>query len=79
MLIQGNDFLEKTQAAVSAKISEFRLTKANTIDGLHFSAQNGIPWLHVRASNTEPVVRIMAEAADSKSLQQIIACLKKST
>lgn len=37
---------------------------ANEVDGLRLDLPGG--WLHVRASNTEPVVRVIAEAANEK-------------
>jgi len=36
--------------------------EADTSDGLKLSLPGG--WIHVRASNTEPVLRIAAEAPD---------------
>ena len=35
----------------------------NDSDGLRIDFDEG--WLHVRASNTEPIARIIAEASDS--------------
>jgi len=40
----------------------FADSSADDRDGLYLSSDKG--WLHVRPSNTEPVLRIMAEAAD---------------
>ena len=34
---------------------------ANRLDGLRLDLPDG--WLHVRPSNTEPIVRVIAEAA----------------
>jgi phosphomannomutase len=45
--------------AVRARFADARLDER---DGLHLSWDRG--WLHIRASNTEPILRIMAEAAD---------------
>jgi len=36
-------------------------------DGLHLSWETG--WLHVRASNTEPILRILAEAEDEGTVR----------
>lgn len=44
-------------------------------DGYHFSAKNGLPWLHMRASNTEPIVRLIAEAATGEELDKIFSLL----
>lgn len=40
-------------------------------DGLHMTLEDN-SWVHVRASNTEPVIRIIAEAPDKKKLKQIL-------
>ena len=40
-------------------------------DGLRWAGQDG--WIHVRRSNTEPVVRVIAEAATEKRARDLIA------
>ena len=45
--------------AVRARFADARLDER---DGLHLSWDRG--WLHIRASNTEPILRIIGEAAD---------------
>ena len=51
----------------------------NEVDGLRLDLPEG--WIHVRGSNTEPVVRVIAEAAslpEAESLcQQAGECLKQ--
>lgn len=42
-------------------------------DGFHFSAPSGLPWVHIRPSNTEPIIRVIAEAASAKELKEILA------
>ena len=54
------------------QLSDFRLNEA---DGLHFSAKEGIPWIHIRSSNTEPIVRIMAEAKSQATLKNLLSLL----
>jgi len=48
----------------------------NTIDGVKISFESRKEWVHLRRSNTEPIIRIYAEAADKASAdalaQQII-------
>jgi len=44
---------------------------ADRRDGLHLSNHDG--WIHVRASNTEPIVRVIAEARNKASLEQLLA------
>ena len=43
-------------------MARFPEAEADTRDGLHLSWEDG--WLHVRPSNTEPILRILAEAGD---------------
>jgi phosphomannomutase len=43
--------------------------KANLEDGLRLDWSNY--WVHVRSSNTEPVVRVIAEAPNSKQAKQL--------
>ncbi len=48
----------------------------NTIDGVKISFESRREWVHLRRSNTEPIIRIYAEAADKEAAdalaQQII-------
>ena len=48
----------------------------NTIDGVKISFESRKEWVHLRRSNTEPIIRIYAEAATSEAAdalaQQII-------
>jgi len=47
---------------VFTKIQEkYRAHPANTIDGLRIDFDND--WVHLRASNTEPIIRIIAESS----------------
>lgn len=50
----------------------------DTRDGIHISGKfNDSPvWIHLRSSNTEPVVRLIAEAQDKKTLDALLAGVK---
>ena len=50
--------------------SKFPKSKITTIDGIKVDLDNG--WLHVRSSNTEPIVRIIAEAKTKKEAKELI-------
>ena len=50
--------------AVRARYADARLDER---DGLHLSWEQG--WLHIRASNTEPILRIIGEAADESRVR----------
>jgi phosphomannomutase len=47
-------------AVIRAVRQAFPDARADDRDGLHLAWDAG--WLHVRASNTEPILRIIAEA-----------------
>ncbi len=59
----------------------FKKAKINTDDGCKFDFDNG--WIHLRASNTEPVIRLIAEFKEGvKSqtyLNKITAIIEKVT
>ncbi|MHC4325330.1 MAG: phosphohexomutase domain-containing protein, partial [Planctomycetota bacterium] len=48
----------------------FATAKLETTDGCRFDFDDG--WLHLRASNTEPVMRIIVEAKDEPTAQKYI-------
>ena len=51
----------------------FADAKLDTTDGCRFDFDNG--WLHLRASNTEPVMRIIAEAGDRRTVEKYIGAV----
>jgi len=57
------------QILESAK-ETFVEAKVDTTDGCRFDFDDG--WLHLRASNTEPVMRIIVEAKDRPTAQKYI-------
>jgi phosphomannomutase len=61
---------EKVAALQDALRREFTEAEVNTLDGLKLSWHN--EWLHVRPSNTEPVLRIVAEAPTRRRAQQLL-------
>jgi phosphomannomutase len=42
----------------------------NTLDGVKFTWDN--KWVHLRKSNTEPIMRIYAEAHTTKDAQELV-------
>lgn len=52
----------------------FSDAEVNTKDGLKFIWDDC--WLHLRASNTEPILRIYAEASTKKGAQELVHTLK---
>ena len=61
--IDENSFLKNIK-------SKFTKSKITFIDGIKVDLENG--WLHVRSSNTEPIVRIIAEAKTKKEAKELI-------
>jgi len=48
----------------------FQQEKLNTIDGLKIDFDKG--WVHMRKSNTEPIIRVYAESKDVSTAKQLI-------
>src|SRR4051794_40854031 len=66
---------EDAERAVEALKKEFASEKIDTQDGLRIDWLNA--WVHARPSNTEPIMRIIAEAPDRKTADEYIARVKK--
>ena len=52
----------------------FDCNEINKIDGIKFSWPN--KWIHIRQSNTEPIIRIFAEASTQDEVDELINTLK---
>jgi phosphomannomutase len=66
------DCTPEQSAALVAKVKkEFASEKIDTQDGVRIDFADG--WVHVRQSNTEPIARIIAEAADEATARALIA------
>jgi len=63
---------EKSQARriLDSAKETFTDAKLDTTDGCRFDFDDG--WLHLRASNTEPVMRVIVEAKDPPTAQKYI-------
>ena len=61
--------------------NEYASEDINTIDGVKISFESRRDWVHLRRSNTEPIIRIYAEAATKEAAdalaQQIIDIAKR--
>jgi phosphomannomutase len=62
---------ENANRVVEALKSKFASEKIDTQDGIRIDFPQA--WLHARPSNTEPIMRIIAEAPDLKKAEDIIA------
>jgi phosphomannomutase len=53
----------------------FADAKLDTTDGFRFDFDDG--WVHLRASNTEPVMRLIVEASDKIAANKYIDAISK--
>ena len=67
---------EKSQAGRILDLAKetFSNAKLDTTDGCRFDFDDG--WLHLRASNTEPVMRIIVEAKEKPDAQKYIDAIR---
>lgn len=56
---------------------EFPEFKVNEKDGLHLSQKAGLPWIHLRGSNTEPIIRLIVESYRDSTSRSIIKTIEK--
>jgi phosphomannomutase len=56
--------------AVAELRNGFPAARAETADGLKLLFEDG--WVHVRKSNTEPIVRILAEARTADRVEDLV-------
>ncbi len=61
-----------TDLAINALADRFPDARQDRQDGLRLDWPDRGSWLHVRASNTEPILRLIAEARDQTSAKAII-------
>jgi phosphomannomutase len=66
---------DQVQQILDTAKKTFANAMIRTIDGCRFDFDDG--WLHIRPSNTEPVIRIIAEAADKDTAQKYINAILK--
>jgi len=68
---------DRTQAQQIIDLAKKTFTEAklNITDGCRFDFEDG--WLHLRPSNTEPVMRIIVEVKDRQSAQKYIDVVSK--
>jgi phosphomannomutase len=61
--------------------AEYCREKINTIDGLKIDFEKEKEWIHLRKSNTEPIIRIYAESSTQRKADaltsRIIADIQK--
>jgi phosphomannomutase len=67
--------LSAVQAALTKVKATFASDRISGIDGVRVDFADG--WVHLRASNTEPIMRIIAEAPTKDAAEELVArCAK---
>jgi phosphomannomutase len=71
-IIKEKFFADRKQARkiLEMALKTFTDSKVDTKDGCRFDFDDG--WLHLRASNTEPVMRVIAEAKTQNATKKYI-------
>lgn len=69
------DLADQSEAAraVEAVKAAYRAERLDTQDGVRVDFEQQRAWLHVRGSNTEPIMRLIAEAPDAATAERILA------
>ena len=59
----------------------FKNEKVNTIDGVKVDFEASREWVHLRRSNTEPIIRVYSEAPTAERAEalgnEVVALAKK--
>ncbi|MCC9205979.1 phosphomannomutase/phosphoglucomutase [Arthrobacter sp. zg-Y769] len=68
-----NSRVEDVPAAVARVRAEFERdgVTVDTLDGVTFTSDDGAWWFNLRASNTEPFLRLNAEAEDLPTMERV--------
>ena len=74
-LSRGLGDVYKRQVLIYKVESLFKEASKSTIDGIKFTWED--KWVHLRKSNTEPIMRIYAEASNQKSALNLIRSIKE--
>jgi phosphomannomutase len=61
---------EQAKQILNSARKVFADARLNTIDGCRFDFEDG--WVHLRTSNTEPVMRLIVEAKDQRTAEKYI-------
>ncbi len=69
--------LEQAPKRIADLSSRYADEQISTIDGLRIDWPDKKAWVHIRSSNTEPIIRIIAEAPERKLSEELIERLAK--
>jgi phosphomannomutase len=71
-----NKVLQSCKSGAYKEFGKFKVQRVEDLDGFKFFFDENT-WMMIRASGTEPVLRVYAEAADRKTAEEILAASKK--
>jgi len=63
------------QEILQKMVQQFAALNPNTIDGVKIDFEQG--WVHLRPSNTEPIIRIYAEARNEAEAERLVSEIKR--
>ncbi len=69
--------LEKAGEIILGLKEKYKQFKINTADGLRIDFEDERSWVHIRRSNTEPIIRIIAESPSADRSAELIDMLAK--
>jgi phosphomannomutase len=75
--------IERASGDGTSKLGKYAVLKKEGLDGIKFfldasnNGQGAEPWVLFRASGTEPLLRIYAEAASPELVQEVLAAAEK--
>ncbi|XVJ58410.1 MAG: phosphoglucosamine mutase [Tepidisphaera sp.] len=68
---------DDARPAVEKLAKAYASERVDLQDGVRIDFESSRSWLHVRASNTEPIMRLIAEAPDEASAARVLAEAEK--
>jgi len=66
-----NELKELVMAQVKERVNIFASNDANTLDGLRLEFPDS--WMLIRASGTEPLIRVVSESTSQKQTDELIS------
>lgn len=74
---QKLDIIDKCRKQVYKNFGDYVVTRTEDVDGYKYHFKNG-EWLMIRASGTEPLLRVYAEAPSRVEVNQLLSSAKKT-
>lgn len=63
-------------AALNSLVAQFPDAEVNTLDGVKFDLEEG--WVHLRRSNTEPIIRMYGEARSPQEAEDLVGRFREA-